>query len=65
MYPYTIFKAYKIVDNTMMNYPKHITHSLGSNKGIYFLVCSINSTQQWGGRNPMVGGYIDFVKLAR
>jgi hypothetical protein len=44
MYPYTIFEAYKIVDNTMMSHLKHITHSFG---------------------NPMVGGYIDFVKLAR
>jgi hypothetical protein len=56
MYPYTIFKTYTIVDNTMMSHPKHITHSFGSNKGICFLVCSINPTQQWGGSNPMVGG---------
>jgi hypothetical protein len=39
MYPYTIFKAYKIVDNTMMSHPKHITHSFGSNKGIFILFC--------------------------
>ncbi len=28
MYSYTIFEAYKIVDNTMMSHPKHITHIL-------------------------------------
>ncbi len=36
MYPYTIFEAYKIVDNTMMSHPKHIPHSFGSNMGINF-----------------------------
>jgi len=41
MYPYTIFEAYKIVDNTMMSHPKHITHSFGSNKGVFFLCVSL------------------------